>query len=64
MQVVCIDGTVIQCDSFQAKNKGLMLKEKHQKQPETIGFVPFDRLMYVVPDDVVHNVDELDEIPL
>lgn len=64
LQVVAIDGTVIECDSFQPKNKGLMLQEKHQNQPETVGFMPYDRLMYVIPEETVYNLEEMDEMPI
>lgn len=68
MQAVCIDGTVIEADQIKEQQQGIRLEEKPQKQggsskPRMIGFVPYDRLMYVIPDDVVHNIDELDEIP-
>lgn len=68
IRAVTIDGTVIDADSFQAQNKGIKLQRKSQKEggsgkPETIGFVPFDRLMYVIPEDVTHNLEDLDELP-
>lgn len=66
VEAVTIDGTVIEADKFKAGKKGVKLQRKPQKQgskPETIGFVPFDRLMYMIPEDVTHNVDDLDELP-
>lgn len=30
---------------------------------ETIGFITYDRLLYVIPEDVTHSVDDLDELP-
>lgn len=62
LQVVTIDGTVIEADKFQAKKKGLELQKKSSGSSETIGFVPFERLMYAIPEDITHNVDQLDEI--
>lgn len=48
-------------------------KEKKQKKKKkqggggsksrTVGFVPYDKLMYVIPDEITHNIDELDELP-
>lgn len=69
LQVVTIDGTVIEADEFQTSDKGLKLQQTStqsgsRSKPETIGFVPFDRLMYVIPEDVTHNVDKLEGIPL
>ena len=66
VQAVTIDGTVIEADQFKAKKKGVKLERKPKKKgskPETIGFVPHDRLMYVLPEDVTHNVEDLDELP-
>ncbi len=68
LQAITIDGTVIEADQFQAEKQGLKLKRKPNKQggkskPETIGFVPFERLMYVIPEDVTHNVEDLEDLP-
>ena len=66
VRAITIDGTVIEADKFESKQKGIKLQRKPQKQgskPETIGFVPFDRLMYVIPEEVTHNIDDLDELP-
>lgn len=65
LQAVTIDGTIIEADKFKTEKEGLKLerKPKQGSKPETIGFVPFDRLMYVIPEEVTHNVDSLEEIP-
>lgn len=65
MQCVTIDGTVIECDKFQTKQSGVMLKAKRgeSNQAKTVGFVPKEKLMYIIPDDITHKVDELDEVP-
>ena len=66
IRAITVDGTVIEADMFKAKNKGIKLQRKPQKQggkPETIGFVPFDRLMYVIPEEVTHNIDDLEDLP-
>ena len=66
VEAVTIDGTVIEADQFKSQSKGIKLERKPQKKgskPETIGFVPFDRLMYVIPEEVTHNIDDIDELP-
>lgn len=66
MQCVTIDGTVIECDKFQTKKSGVMLQRKsgQSNQAQTIGFVPQEKLMYVVPEDVTHNVHRMDRLPV
>ncbi|WP_435179268.1 hypothetical protein [Halorussus sp. AFM4] len=75
MQAVSIDGTVIEADRIKLKKAGIELQKRKQKskkkksgggQYKTTGFLPYDHLMYVIPDDVVHNVDdiEVDEFPV
>ncbi|WP_232685773.1 hypothetical protein [Halobacterium zhouii] len=60
LQVVSIDGTVIECDNIEPQKQGLMLKEKVKDKKQTIGFIPWWTLMYVIPEDVVHNLDEIE----
>lgn len=60
MEVVCIDGTVIECDNIKPQNKGIKLQQKVNQQQQTIGFVPWWTLMYVIPENVVHNLDEIE----
>lgn len=65
LEIVTIDGTVIEADQFKSQDKGLKLERKseNKSKPETIGFVPYDRMMYAIPEEVTHNVDELEELP-
>ena len=68
LQAVTIDGTVIEADQIKTQDKGIKLEHKPQgkggnSKPETVGFVPFDRLMYVIPEDTTHNVEQLEELP-
>jgi hypothetical protein len=70
LEVITIDGTVIEADQFRTEDEGLALLRTPERsgdssappKPETIGFVPFDRLMYVVPEDVVYDVEQFEEI--
>ena len=69
LQAVTIDGTIIEADQFKVQKEGIKLERKPQQQgggkkkPSTIGFVPHDRLMYIVPEDTTHNVEQLDDLP-
>lgn len=60
MEAVCIDGTVIECDSMEPQKQGVMLKQKVKDKKQTIGFVPWWTLLYVIPEDVVHNIDNIE----
>lgn len=70
MQAISIDGTVIEADRVKLKQAGIDLQKRRKKQSkkksgsggqyQTVGFLPYKNLMYVIPDDVVHSVDELD----
>lgn len=37
-------------------------KQGKNKRVETVGFVPYDRLMYAIPEKTVHNIDDVDEL--
>ena len=63
LQAITIDGTVIECDKFKAKKQGLELKKKEKGSEKTIGFVPLERLMFVIPEQVSYDVERLEEIP-
>lgn len=60
MEVVSIDGTVIECDNIKPQKQGLMLQQKSNGKQQTIGFVPWWTLMYVIPENVVHNLDDIE----
>ncbi|MDS0282608.1 hypothetical protein [Haloarcula onubensis] len=64
LQAVTIDGTVIEADAFETDEHGLTLQRTDEAvTAESVGFVPFERLMYVVPEDVEHKVDSLEDLP-
>jgi len=60
MQVFCTDGTVFACRSYELTEYGIKLygqesdadDDRYGDEPEQIGFVPHDRLGYVLPDGV------------
>jgi hypothetical protein len=60
MQVFCTDGTVFTCRSYELTEYGVKLygqgsdadDDRYGDDPEQIGFVPHDRLGYVLPDGV------------
>ncbi|MFD1586604.1 hypothetical protein ACFR9U_06390 [Halorientalis brevis] len=59
MQVFCTDGTVFACRSYDLTEYGVKLygqhpdaDERYRDDPEQIGFVPHDRLGYILPDGV------------
>lgn len=50
MEVVCIDGTVIEADKSTLDKEGVTLEQegRQQKEYETIGFVQYEHLRYIV----------------
>lgn len=67
MQVVCKDGTAIQCTDFEAIDSGVLLyqesgrretrgedeEEEEETERRARGFVPITELRFVVPDEMV-----------
>jgi predicted flap endonuclease-1-like 5' DNA nuclease len=54
MKALCNDGLVIDCTDFKAIDTGVVLLGGDEKQG-AVGFVPGERLDYVLPDDVVER---------
>ena len=60
MQVFCTDGTVFRCGSYEVTQHGVQLygsppdetEERYSDDPEMMGYVPHDRLWYILPDGV------------
>lgn len=66
MQVICTDGTVLQCQRFEAIDSGVLLFEDQQRgeasneededeterDEEATAFVPLHQLRFVLPDGV------------
>ncbi|WP_436912306.1 hypothetical protein [Halosimplex marinum] len=67
MQVVCKDGTAIQCTDFEAIDSGVLLyqeperretrgdeeEEAEEEERRAAGFVPITELRFVVPDEML-----------
>lgn len=67
MQVVCTDGTAIQCSDFEAIDSGVLLyqesgrrdtrsgdeAEEEEAERRATGFVPITELRFVVPDEML-----------
>lgn len=64
MQVICTDGTIFHCESYEVIDGGVKLFSKdvdddndpeHRYKPDTediqVGYVPDDKLAYILPDD-------------
>lgn len=64
MQVICTDGTMFSCEGFELTEYGIALygqnlaqeKERYDSEPEQTGYIPHDRLWYVLPDGVTPNM--------
>ena len=65
MYVYCTDGTVFECARYEVNEYGLVLYGTEEQQdrerydtddPQQVGFVPRDRLWYVLPDGVTPQV--------
>lgn len=59
MNVICADGTRLQCATFEATDSGVLLfdeepsdEEDERAERQPIGFVPITELRYVLPEGV------------
>lgn len=55
LTVVCTDGTTIGCANFTAKAGGVLLTED-RKRNRVFGFVPHERVRFVLPTDRAREV--------
>lgn len=59
MQIVCTDGTMIECTSFRATDSGVLLFDEaieEEEEPEAIGFVPIPELKFVLSDELLEQI--------
>ena len=50
--------------SSKSKSGGKSKSGKSGSRTRTIGFVPYDKLMSVVPEETTHQIDDLEELPV
>lgn len=50
MKAVLKDGTEIECDWFKESQNGILLRKEHKDGP-LVGFVPYDELRTIAPND-------------
>jgi len=77
MQVVCKDGTAIQCTDFEAIDSGVLLyqesgrrdtrgedeEEAEEEERRASGFVPITELRFVVPDEMLQTAGRSQRAP-
>ena len=56
MKAICDDGITIECGGFTPLQHGVVLTEDRARN-RAIGFVPYDRIEYVLPDRAVEPDD-------
>ena len=64
MRVICTDGTTFDCKGYELTEYGVIIygkeldpdHERYAGDPEQTGYVPHDRLWYILPDGVEPNV--------
>lgn len=56
MKAICEDGMVLDCGNYKAVDGGVVLTED-VKRKRVIGFVPNERLQYVLPDDAMERYE-------
>lgn len=67
MQVICTDGTAFTCESYELTEYGAVLydkpldpeSERYESDRSQSGYVPHDRLWYILPDGVTPNIPGL-----
>ncbi|MBX0288404.1 hypothetical protein [Haloarcula salinisoli] len=73
MQIICKDGTTIQCEDFQATDSGVLFfqgameqaaeggeeeEEEEEEERKADGFVPITELHFVLPDEMVQQAPQ------
>jgi len=54
MRAILTDDTIIHCGGFKAIEHGVVLTEDEDRD-DVIGFVPYDELRYVLPEQIVQR---------
>lgn len=77
MQIICKDGTTIQCTDFQAIDSGVLFfqeamgrateeeeeEEAEEEERKADGFVPITELHFVLPDAMVQQTPQPTRVP-
>ncbi len=73
VQIICKDGTTIQCADFQATDSGVLFfreameqaseggeedEEEEEEERKADGFVPITELHFVLPDEMVQQAPQ------
>lgn len=70
MQIICKDGTTIQCTDFEALDSGVLFFQEEMTRPDeeeeteedkaerADGFVPITELHFVLPDEMVQQAPQ------
>ncbi|MDS0284606.1 hypothetical protein [Haloarcula onubensis] len=77
MQIICKDGTTIQCADFEAIDSGVLFfqemerateggeeeEEEEEEERKADGFVPITELHFVLPDEMVQQAPQPTGVP-
>jgi len=77
VQIICKDGTTIQCADFEAIDSGVLFfqeaaaqtaeteeeEEEEEEERKADGFVPITELHFVLPDEMVQQAPQPASIP-
>jgi len=78
VQIICKDGTTIQCDDFEAIDSGVLFfqeptarasegeeeeEEEEAEERKADGFVPITELHFVLPDEMVQQTPQQTGVP-
>ena len=75
MQIICKDGTTIQCQDFEAIDSGVLFfqeppgaqaeseEEEDEDELKADGFVPITEVHFVLPDEMVQQAPQPTGVP-
>ena len=67
MKVICVDGSMIECEQFRALDEGVLLfdnppeEDEEEGRLDAAGFIPHSSLRYVLPDSAFSEQSEQGE---